>query len=440
MPDNRVKNLEDRQTHAAGLSQAVERRSGLGSSRARGGEFFAVVASLLMLVIVPIATTLPLLPEVRQTFDLDHDATALGAVVTFYFLGVATGMIPSGILSDRYGRRPIVWTGLALYAVGAVGSGLAPHLIWFLGSYFVWGLGAAGAQTPAVSMLRDTRQGKGMARSMSFMMGVIGFFPVFAPLLVAAFLSIASWRLVPLVSAATALGVAIWAIRLPETRPHDHILSLRWREIRRVTKLVLTTRTTIGYTIGLVFLAAAFNAYLSGVELALVDAYKLRDHYALILSLLMIFPAVAGIANGAVVERIGLTRMVRGILVVYLTAATIGTIGSIITRGAPGFGLFIAVVLPALTCHGTVQANFNSIALVPMGGNAGTAAAIVGALATAGGVTGGFVASQFYNGTTVPLIVTFFLCGAIAWLATFWAQQDRSLSGLLELSRLDQGR
>jgi DHA1 family bicyclomycin/chloramphenicol resistance-like MFS transporter len=186
-----------------------------------------------------------------------------------------------------------------------------------------------------------------------------------------------------------------------------------------------------------VFLAAAFNTFLSGVDLALVDVYGYRDHYAFILSLLMILPALAGLANGAVIERFGLPRMVGGVLVVYLAATMSGVIGSVLAGGAPGFGLFIAAVVPALTCHGTVQANFSSIALVPMGGNAGTAAAIIGTLATAGGVVGGFIASQFYDGTTQPLILAFFVCGLAAWLITSWARKDRDLPSVREVRGLE---
>ncbi len=84
-------------------------------------------------------------------------------LVSIYLLGNSLGLLPAGVLADRFGRRPVMWGGLVLYVVGAVGSILAPSLSVMLLARFVWGLGAAGARVAAVAAVRDAYEGEQMA-------------------------------------------------------------------------------------------------------------------------------------------------------------------------------------------------------------------------------------------------------------------------------------
>ena len=75
-----------------------------------------------------IDAALPAFPEIRTSFGLADGATSVTGIITFFFIGSSLGLLPAGILADRFGRRPVMWGGLALYAVGAVLSIFAPSL------------------------------------------------------------------------------------------------------------------------------------------------------------------------------------------------------------------------------------------------------------------------------------------------------------------------
>ena len=68
------------------------------------------------------------------------------------FLGL--GLVPAGVLADRFGRRPVLWGGLAIYLVGAAGAALAPTLEAMLVARLIWGFGAAGPRIAATAMIR----------------------------------------------------------------------------------------------------------------------------------------------------------------------------------------------------------------------------------------------------------------------------------------------
>ena len=53
----------------------------------------------------------------------DAEATSVTGLITFVFIGSSLGLLPAGLLADRFGRRPVMWGGLGLYVMGAIGDG-----------------------------------------------------------------------------------------------------------------------------------------------------------------------------------------------------------------------------------------------------------------------------------------------------------------------------
>ncbi len=51
-----------------------------------------------------IDTMLPAFPEIREGLGLAPDSTAVAGLVTAFLLGQGLGLIPAGLLADRFGR------------------------------------------------------------------------------------------------------------------------------------------------------------------------------------------------------------------------------------------------------------------------------------------------------------------------------------------------
>ena len=56
-----------------------------------------------------IDTVLPAFPEIREAMDLPADSTQVATLVTIFLLGQGLGVLPAGLLADRFGRRPVLW-------------------------------------------------------------------------------------------------------------------------------------------------------------------------------------------------------------------------------------------------------------------------------------------------------------------------------------------
>ena len=74
-----------------------------------------------------------------------------------------------------------------------------------------------------------------------------------------------------------------------------------------------------------------------------------------------------------------------------------------------------------IACFGLVGANAGALAMEPLGHIAGTASSLQGMVTTIGGALIGLVIGQMFDGTTLPLVAGFAICGALALLARSWA-------------------
>ena len=73
--------------------------------------------------------------------------------VTAYTLALVAGMLPAGLLGDRYGRKAVMLGGLALIALGSVGCAYAPNPIVFIAARVTLGLAGAALIVVALSLL-----------------------------------------------------------------------------------------------------------------------------------------------------------------------------------------------------------------------------------------------------------------------------------------------
>ena len=106
---------------------------------------------------MPIDAMLPALPAIVQTLGVSNENHGQW-VITAYFVGLAAGQLFWGVLSDRFGRRPVLLLGVALYIVAAVLSGLATSFTSLLIWRVVHGL-AAACLVIVRSVIRDLYSG-----------------------------------------------------------------------------------------------------------------------------------------------------------------------------------------------------------------------------------------------------------------------------------------
>jgi len=92
----------------------------------------------------------PLIPILIR--DLHINSGQAGLLSTFLFLGLAVMYIPAGMLTDRFGQRPVLIGASSLLVIGAVLLPLAPNLPIVLLCRFMVGLGSGAAFVAGASL------------------------------------------------------------------------------------------------------------------------------------------------------------------------------------------------------------------------------------------------------------------------------------------------
>lgn len=396
----------------------TEPRGQKGRQVALGSPVFIAILSMAMAVTaLGIDTVLPAYGELREAFDLDAGSAEVTGVITFFFMGSSIGLLPAGLLSDRFGRRAVMWGGLALYVGAAIGSMLAPSLTWLFIFRFLWGLGSAGPRVAALAMVRDGFVGEQMAKQMSLMMAVFLVVPAIAPTLGAGVLAVATWEWVFGVCAIIAVAVAVAVGRLPETLAVESrrplVASSLWASCRQV----LATPGTGWFLLSLSALFIAFMSFLSGSELIVDQTYDLADWFPAFFAAAAVTMLGSMLVNGRFVVRIGLDRMIGWLFVASVASTALMAVVAVTTGGEPPFLVFVALICAVLFFQQMLTPNLNSAAMRPLGQVAGTGAAILGMVAGVVGALMAEVVNGQFDGTIRPLAVTFFACNVLAMLA-----------------------
>lgn len=390
--------------------------------RAGRREFVALVTAGMAMGALAIDIMLPAFADMRAEYGMAPDSPRVGWVVTAFFLGLAVGPWLYGPASDRYGRRPLLLAGLGLYVAAGTAAVVAPSFGWVVAARFVWGLGAAAPRSLSLAMVRDRSEGEGMARLMSMIMAVFLIVPILAPGAGALLNAVAPWRIVFWVPVVAALGLIAWVwFRLPETLPPERRRPFTVAALGGAVRAVISHRQTVWFTVAITFLFGVMTSYLAGSELVLDDVFDRGRWFPVFFGAIAVLLALSSLNNARLVRRLGITVLVRRMAVVGVATASVLAAVSLSAGGRPGFWLFtlaLAAVVPV--AQGLVP-NCNSAAMMPVPHVAGTAAAVIGTVTTAGGALLGGVVTSAFDGTTDPLALGMLAFMSVAAVSILFA-------------------
>lgn len=132
---------------------AQELRASLGLSAVHGLRMFGLFVIL------------PVFALYAESLPGGDDRMLIGITLGAYGLTQALLQIPFGRLSDRWGRKPTIYLGLVIFAIGCLVAGLATHIYWVMFGRVIQGAGAISAAVIALTadLTRDSVRTKAMA-------------------------------------------------------------------------------------------------------------------------------------------------------------------------------------------------------------------------------------------------------------------------------------
>jgi DHA1 family bicyclomycin/chloramphenicol resistance-like MFS transporter len=386
-------------------------------------EFVIIIASIMALN--PLATDmmLPALPDIRAAFHIS-DANRPQMVLSIFLVGFAAGQFVIGPLSDRFGRRPILLGGMAVYCVASLLAIVAPSFENLLLARALQWLGTSATRVIATSIVRDCYAGRRMASVMSLTMMVFIAVPVVAPSFGQAVMLLSQWRGIFVALMIYGVLALVWSsFRMPETLPEEKRKSLAIGEVIAAFRQTVTNRQTLGYALAAGGVQGSLFAFVFSAQQVFTEVYKLGHYFPLAFAAIALGVAIAAFLNSMFVGRLGMRVISHGALLGFVAVA--GAMLAAVRLQMMPFPLFMALAALMMFSFGLMFANFTSLAMEPQGHIAGTASSLYGSITTLLGIVVGTSIGQAYNGTLLPFATGFFFCTLAALAVVLVVEKGR---------------
>jgi len=363
--------------------------------------------------LLPLSTDLFLasLPGIRAYFDVSVSQAQL--TLSIFLVGFAISQLVYGPLSDRFGRRPVLLAGVAIYVAASVVCVGAQSMEGLIAARFFQAVGACSGAVIGRAIIRDAYGATGSARMLGYITAGTAATPVFGPMIGSLLTVSFGWRanFVLLVLVSVAL-LAVAALRLPESNLERDPRATGLRELLTNYATIMRNRQFVGYSLCVAFSYAAIFSYISGASFVLIDVLGVPARYfGFLFGGAVICYIASNILIGRLVQRTGVDRLVG---IGTALAAMGGTLMAALAFA--GVQSVAAVILPmmlVLFAAGFTMPGSTAGAIGPFSRMAGAASSLVGFTQMAVGAFAGFMVGRLHDGTTWPMAAS--ICAA-SWL------------------------
>lgn len=367
---------------------------------AREGRFILLLGALVAFGPLAIDLYLPALPAIAA--GLAASAEAVQASITVFLAGFAVGMLFYGPISDRYGRRVVMLTGIALFALASLACLLASAVEQLIVARFVQALGGGAASVLARAVVRDVYSPTEAIRKLSLMAMVTAIAPLLAPLLGSALLAGFGWRgTFAAVLAWGLLSLAVVWRMLPETLPAERRGQLSLAAAFAAYGRLALDPVAIGLLLAGGMSFAAMFAYITASPFYFIELQQLSPTaYGALFAANALGIFAANYVNSrlvksrgaAVMAGIGCASGFAGALLLWVAMAAGDALPAVIA------GLFVVVSMTGLlgaNCVGLLMARYPH--------NAGAAAALFGSSQFGFGMWASAAVSYTHDGSGRPM-------------------------------------
>ena len=386
-------------------------------------QFVAFIAMMMMTNAIAIDSMLPALPEIGHALHIDT-ANHTQLVITSYLLGFGIAQIVYGTLADRYGRRPVLLIGVAIYTLASVVAMFSDSFETMMGARALQGIGSAATRILAIAIVRDCYSGRQMARVMSLAFIVFLAVPIIAPSIGQLIVLVAPWRWIFGMLCVFGVILITWTyLRLPETLHPEDRVPISIKGVSHAFGLVLTSRVTVGYMLAMTMVMGGLFGFINSAQQVFADAFHAEHLFTSIFAGIAVFMALSSLLNARIVGRLGMRRVSHAALLGYLVITLIHA--WVVLSGNESIVTFSVLQAAMMFFFGLMVSNFNAMAMEPVGHVAGTASSLLGFVTTVGGALLGFLLGQHFDGSTGPLTIGFASLGLAALGFVLVAEKGR---------------
>jgi MFS transporter, DHA1 family, multidrug resistance protein len=370
-----------------------------------------VVLIALLSAFVPLSTDLylPALPGMSVNFGVSADRINL--TLTAFFIFYALGTLVWGPLSDHYGRKPILLSGLGLYVISSAFCAFMWNVDGLILCRIFQALGGSAAGVVATAIVKDVYSGKKRGSVLAIVQSMVLISPAIAPVLGALLLKFMSWQGVFWSLAGIGVVALIGSLLFEETiveRTSGMLLPSLGRlgrvlQNRGFTLLLLLF--SLGSISGLAFIASSTYIYQVGFHLSgqMYSYYFALNALGMIAGPMIYLRLSRRIHPESIIRICFVTIAVGGLLVCFL--------------GNLQPWIFALCILPASTAGSCLRPPAANMILEQQKGDTGAVSSLMGCTGLLMGSLGMQLISMPWNNTIIALGIMTFGTAAISLIA-----------------------
>jgi len=352
---------------------------------------------------------------------LQSSPSAVAYALSLYMVGFATAPVVFGPLSDRFGRRPVLMAGCALFAMTGWGCALAQSITSFTVWRLLEGAGAGVGTVLAMAIIRDLFEGQAASSRLSYMSMLTSVAPMIAPTLGVSILSISGWRSIYAVLGVIGICLVVAVgLGLNETISGERARSSAARHLLLDYRRVLGNRTYRGYALVSVLNFGCLFAYIVGSPLLLINTLGASPRlYGYLFALTSFGFMLGGGVNGRL-NMVGVRpAWLLGSGLVMTTSMTLLLL-LLSIKGAATLATVTPLLFVTTVASSLITPNATVGALHPVPEAAGMASSFIVCVQWLIGALAGALAGLLFDGRTPRGLAEVMSGFALASLVVFW--------------------
>ena len=377
---------------------------------------FIYVALIACLASMATDIYAPSLPTIANAMQVPIKWAAFS--LSIFMVGLALSQLLYGPLSEGWGRRIPLMSGLLIFIGGSIACLLAKNISVLVLGRLVQGLGAGACSSLWRSIFRDSYQGDELAKYGSWLSVIVTFLVPSVPILGGYLQHYLGWQAsFAFLILYTLITFGLILFAFPETSQHHHPQRLKKTFIMQSFKELLTSRIFMGYSLSVFFCYGAFFSWFTVGPVLLIQHLKLSpvEFGWVSFGIGCGAMALASTLNSLFVKRFGGKAMLRfGWSLMFLA-------GCFLLLGHAIWSLNLyAVIGPVFLFYFGVTfiwPNAFAGAFTPFGHIAGYAGALYSFMQLSGGALIGSLIAWLPAHSSLPMALLFIGSAVLAWLS-----------------------